>query len=659
MTVLEKNSNRELATSAETLSSLAMLKVHIDEGGDYLNYLRPYILYVIEKNLEDPITDSSISEGLRLYCGLMIPKRTVHIVLQRLSKDQYLSKISGVYIVQNILPNEDFISEKTSTLREIEFIAHELASFARLENDREISTQVATDSIIAFLAQFSIPCLKSFLRGTALPNFHNADNWRIVLVGQFLSKIQNNPKLFESFMKVAEGNMLANALLCPDLASVSKTYEKVTFFFDTPILIKLLALEGSEEEQVTRELINLIHKLNGKIRVFSHTIEELVNVIRVSSEYIDDTKGRGSIVEEARRSKRSKSDLILISEHAEQTLNELDILIYSTPAYTQNNHKFQISETAFSEILEEEIDYYNNKARDYDVKSVRSIYILRQNTKPRNIEKCTAVFVTSNTSFANAAYEFGREIQESEEVSTVITDFSLANTAWLKAPQESPDLPKKEVMAFAYAAMRPSRTFWGKVLVEAEKLEQNGEISPRDHQLLRSSHHVQTELMRLTLGEDSALNKTSIRKTLDRVSQEIRADDRKCIDKITEEKQETEGKLEKEQDRIKKIFDDAQKIAERRAKNEGRFLFILIWIAQFSISIFGIFVIFLAKDKILGITITAVGAVLAGSIRLAGAKWDIKPQKVEEKYITWRKTCLIKKYYPEFSKEQKNTSDIP
>ncbi len=67
-----------------TLSSLAMLKVKVSSGGDYLDYLRPFVNRVLSKWDESPITDSAVARGIADHCGLVIPDRTVQLVLRRL-----------------------------------------------------------------------------------------------------------------------------------------------------------------------------------------------------------------------------------------------------------------------------------------------------------------------------------------------------------------------------------------------------------------------------------------------------------------------------------------------------------------------------------------------------------------------------------------------
>src|SRR3546814_20023872 len=82
-----------------------------------------------------------------------------------------------------------------------------------------------------------------------------------------------------------------------------------------------------------------------------------------------------------------------------------------------------------------------------------------------------------------------------------------------------------EVIAFSYAALQPSNALLDKYLGEIDKLEKQGTISERDHQLLRSSDLAQKELMNLTLGEEVALTDQKVTETLTRVKSEIKKEE--------------------------------------------------------------------------------------------------------------------------------------
>ncbi len=48
-----------------TLTSLAILKVNVDQGGDYLEYLRPFILQVLVDHRPDIITDQIVCDYIQ------------------------------------------------------------------------------------------------------------------------------------------------------------------------------------------------------------------------------------------------------------------------------------------------------------------------------------------------------------------------------------------------------------------------------------------------------------------------------------------------------------------------------------------------------------------------------------------------------------------
>ena len=323
---------------------------------------------------------------------------------------------------------------------------------------------------------------------------------------------------------MVQGHMLANALLCPDLqgALKSSNYKRTTFYLDTPLLVRLLGVEGSAKERTGRELIVLLQRLKGKIATFSHSRRELEDVIRGAAAKIDRPNGRGAIVAEARRRGTTKSDLLLLAGQIDTKLIEAAIEIESTPVYLK---QFQIDETAFENILDDEVAYYNSRAREYDINSVRSIYVLRKDTQPLSVEKSGAILVTSNSAFSRAAWDYGKQHEVSREVSSVITDFSLANMAWLKEPMGAPLLPMTEILAFSYAALQPSPKLLDKFLMEIDKLKKRGGITERDHQLLRSKYQAQDELMNLTLGEEAALTEETVPEILRRVSSEIKKEE--------------------------------------------------------------------------------------------------------------------------------------
>lgn len=519
--------------TTETLTSLAMLKVNIDQGKDYLDYLRPFILHVLVMHRPDPVTDQLVHDHLRTQFGLEIPARAVQVVLKRLSRAHPLKREEGVYHITGALPDPGITSEKNKANRHIQAVVSSLLEFAKGGRQCIATEDEAITAICGFLSEFNIPCLRAYLRGTTIPTVEGKQQAHIVLVSDYVLHLQrSDPERFESFMILVQGHMLANALVCPDLQDAPKTYKGVTFYLDTPLLVQRLGLEGEPKKRATEELIRLLGNLGAAVATFSHSREELDRVLRGAADHIDSSKGRSAIILEARRSGRTKSDLLLLTGQIDQLLAEAGVDVKATPRYIED---FQIDETVFGKVLEDEVNYFNPRARDYDINSVRSVYVLRGDAAPASVEKCKAVLVSSNSAFARAAWNYGEQHEASREVSSVITDFSLANMAWLKAPMGAPLIPTTELLAYSYAALQPSKVLLDKYLSEIDKLQKQGKLSARDHQLLRSSTIAQEELVRLTLGDEAALTEETVSETLRRVTSAI--------------KEEESEKIKQEQDR--------------------------------------------------------------------------------------------------------------
>lgn len=506
-----------------TLTSLAILKVNIDQGKDYLDYLQPFVLQVLVDHNPDPITRSIIKDYIREQFALEIPDRTIEIVLKRLSKQYLITKREGKYRKTGDLPNPQIISKQAEATRRISAVLDGLRKFSQ-ETSRPLSNEEeAVTAICAFLGEFDIICLQAYLRGTAIPDLEVERRSNIVLVSDYVQQVlSTDPERFDSFLVLVQGHMLANALLCPDLQMAPHSYKNVTFYLDTPFLVQRLGCEGEYKKAAARELITLLQRLGGKVATFSHSRDELRNVLEGAALYLEKPDGRGAIVLEARRAGTTISDLLLLASSIDEQLREAKIDVLATPRYTE---KYQIDETAFEQILNDEVSYYNPRAKEYDINSVRSIYVIRGNHSALSIENARAVLVTTNNAFAEAAWKYGQHSESSKAVSSVITDFTLANIAWLKAPIGASSIPKTQLFAFSYAALEPSNELLSKYLVEIDKLKDRGTITERDHQLLRSNPRVYRDLMHLTLGEDAALTDEAITTTLERVSEEIKKEE--------------------------------------------------------------------------------------------------------------------------------------
>ena len=513
--------------STSTLTSLAILKVDVDRGNDYLDYLKPFVLQTLVDNRPRLIDSQIVRNYILAQFGLDIPDATIEIVLKRIARTGQIRKSNRVYRIAGELSDPELTRKSALALQDIELVLNELMKFSELTARPIRDTNRAVTVICAFLSRFGISCLRSYLRGTTIPRVEGTAVTDIVLVSNFIHDISTgNPDLFRRFLTIVQGNMLANALLCSDLSHVKSSYRRVEFFFDTPLLIQALGLDGLLKKSATIELIETLSKLGGRARYFTHTFDELKRVLLASASKTRVGDARDHIVYEATKCGMTRSDLLLLAESCGEKLDGLGLEEIPTPPYTED---YQIDEKEFELLLDNDVSYLNPRARQHDINSVRSIYVIRKGRPVRSIEKCRAILVTSNTGFAKSAWEYGKRHDSNYAASSVISDLSLANISWLKKPMIVPSIPKSQLLSLSYAAMQPSIELLTRYMREIDRLEESQEFSPNDLQLLRSGLFLHTEISKATLGDPSLFDGETATEVLKRLSDELKHDENRKL----------------------------------------------------------------------------------------------------------------------------------
>jgi hypothetical protein len=517
------------------LASLAMLKVNLDAGGkDYIDYFVPFIGFLLNRDRPDPVTTDIVKELLAKEFRLNVPSHPTEYALRRLAEQGFLRKDNYVYRFAKPYPVADLHTRRETMRQRYEQILHRLGKFAA-GHQIEWSDSDSTNALLSYLRRFSIECLRTYTKGSPLPDTPPLDQRGLYTVSLFVKSLyESDRQAFDRFIDVVKGHMLANALVCSDLKSISRNFGAVIFYFDTPLVLRLLNLEGDAKRVACNELIELIQALKGQCAVFDHTFEESKSVIDADERNLDNPAARGRVIEEIRRRGITKSDLFLMSQKLEDLLKEKGLSRRRTPRYVGRNQQFQIDEALLESSIRDEITYMNPRAIEFDINSIRSIYALRQGKAPSRIEDAGAVLVTSNAGLARATFEYGREHESTRAVSAVVTDFSLANVAWLKAPLKAPELPELEVMAACYAALEPPTDLWTDYVAEIDKLQALGTISADDHQLLRYSQPARSALMNLTGGSEVGFSAKTVHEVLARmradVREELLADHQKALE---------------------------------------------------------------------------------------------------------------------------------
>lgn len=175
---------------------------------------------------------------------------------------------------------------------------------------------------------------------------------------------------------------------------------------------------------------------------------------------------------------------------------------------------------------------------------------------------------------------------------------------------------------------------------EVDKLERDGRISPRDHQILRSDIRVHDELMDLTLGDEAALTEERISETLQRVTTEIRSEEAMKLDAEEKAHRKTRAELDEIYVRNQRLI----RALYWRCNRKSRI---------FAAAVTGLFVVGLVigvlagigvrvDDPILGWGLVA-GSVTVGIFSLANLWFGTTVQKLHIRIRAWCRTWLLRR----------------
>ena len=553
-------------THAETLTSLALLKVNQDTRRlDFFDYLAPFVGFVLMRKRPTQVNSPEIKKLVFEEFGLIFPHAAIELVLRRFAGKGYLSLRNQVYTISRDIPLPDIEQRRAEFKRVEKILIHGLQEHAA-NYGLHWSEEKTAAAIISYISQFSIECLKAYASGSPLPEFKHITFKDLTTVNLYVRHIyETSMDLFDCLVTLVKGHILANALIGPDLQSLPSKFKSVHFYLDTPIILGLLGINGTYKEAIAKELLDLLKNLRGVPCVFEHTHQEVHGVLRACQSLIDNPIHHSRMIDEMRSRGITSSDFDLLRADLERRYDDYGIALRKSPEYDPN---YEIDESILEKAIEDEVKYLNPKALIYDVNSIRSVYALRRGKSPVRLEDCGVVLVTSNAALAQVTYQYGQRFESSTEVSVVITDFSLANIAWLKAPLSAPDLPKLEIIANCYAAMEPAEPLWTRYVEEIDKLQKMGTITVEMHQHLRYSRRAGRELVNLTLGSEDAFSEMTVPHIVEKAEEVIAGKH------ITE--------LQKEHEDHEKTKIELTQVKKNVEKIEGRLLYISSKIGKFA-----------------------------------------------------------------------------
>jgi hypothetical protein len=532
-------------TTRAAITSLAILKVNWDTlKRDYIENFVPLVVECVRSAPDDVVALPQVQEALRSQFGLALPLNPLRQVLQRAAKQGYLTRSQGIFTrdaARCASLNFGEVQQRVSRIHDN--VVNALKEFAAHEHKTAWSTDETEAALLAFIAENGLAFLYAEAERTPLV-LDKAPSGAPFIVGSFLSQIrERDVRLLEDVEVLIKGNILANSLFLPDQGRLQQRFQKTRVYLDTSIIIFAAGYAGKDRQAPCSELLELLREYGAELYCFPGTYDEVRGILDACTarlKYGQLRTAYGPTIEYFIQEGYRASDVELMAARLPQKLSSLGIRIDSKPPY---EHQFQIDEAALERHLQREIGYHNEKARLHDVDCVSAIARLRRGQDSYAVETCRAVFVTTNFALVRTTRSFFQADSSPGATALCITDYALGNLLWLKNPTSAPDLPRKRLIADAYAAMQPPDSLWKLYLAEIARLEDTNNVSADDYYLLRHSTAAKAALMEITRGDASAFAEGTVAEVLAIAREHLRADLQQDLEAEKHRRHETELRL--------------------------------------------------------------------------------------------------------------------
>jgi hypothetical protein len=530
------------------LASLAILKVNWDTSGiDYIECFVPFVVESVRRSSDDAISLHALQNDLKTQFTIDMPLNALKMVLTRARKRGFLRKEHDV-LYRNIeqCSKTRFKERQVKVEATYDAVLQRLQQYAKENHNLDWSASDASEGLNTFLRDNSLALLFSVAEGGVYTSSQDRSS-RHFVVGSFIADAQqrNDNQLIEDITVLSQGNLLLNVLYLPSPDKLSKKFSNTRVYLDTSFLASAVGFAGPVRAAAPLELIALLKEYDAPLYCFRMSLEETLRILNHCAERLRSQRASdwpGSFLEYFVETRRTASDIELLATRLPQKLRDLSISIDEKPAYEGT---FLIDETGFEKAIEDAIHYLNPKARAHDVDCISAVARLRRGRIAYCPEESHALFVTMNSTLAQTTRRFFQDESSPGAVTLCMIDYALGNLLWLKNPTITPDLPKKQLLAHAYAAIQPPEPLWKKYLIEAARLQEEGKVSSEDYYLLRYSLASKKILMEVTRGDESAFVEGTVQEVLDIAKERLRADLTQALVIEKGERQRVDNELQK------------------------------------------------------------------------------------------------------------------
>lgn len=560
---------------SSTICSYAILKANWEENKYYIDSFIPIIAECIRLSRHDIVSIQDLKTEVKNRFGLDIPLNSINYILKRVKKIGYIKyDKTRTAFVRDLkkLDELNFSAYQNEFYKAHTRVIESIKEYTLRKHDEEWTNELIEKALLAYIEKNQITLLedaiyKKINKSGSIPN----DSYSNYIIGSFFRfAFDNNLEEFQYLETIIKGNMLANTIYLPDPGKIHMKFKNTSVYLDTSFLMFALGYSGDAREEPCKELLDLLRLNGAKLKCFSHNVDEIRGNLRTCIPRLDwSSKDEmygliAETIENFRRKGIGPIDIEDMINRLPTKLDDLHVEIVEKPDYLSKS-KYLINESELTSMIQTNMPRQTDQALKTDVDSISAILRLREGHKAMYVEESKAIFVTTNHTLANTSREFYIKNIDNDSIPPAITDTVLTNLLWVKTPLKAPDLPRKRILAYCYAATKPEEHLWQKYIAEIHKLMDDGQITLKDYLNFRYNQMAKDALMNLTKGDENAFTQGTVDEIIRVMNEEARKAFEDELEKTKAEKEKLEVAVTKKDKRIEEIkntiFDISEKFA--------------------------------------------------------------------------------------------------
>ncbi|MCQ2801526.1 MAG: hypothetical protein MJ232_00230 [archaeon] len=449
--------------------------------------------------------------------NLKLTKLLVSNCLNRLLDKDYLKKRDKDYIVnREKIKTQNFEESYSAIANEMNEFVDKFLDYYNEEIQPNISREQADKIVCDYIENLNNNVSKikhnSIFRSNDLGTFD-----------LFLKKIkEENVKLFDVFKKVVIGRVFTAVILENDITQENSnlSFENLNIYLDSDFIFNALGLNYYSSSIEYVEMIEVLKKLNAKLYIFPHTLEEMKRVINNCHTWVNNVNFD--------QMKASKTAIYFVFNKA--TDDEINSWYYSLEERinglgieVDNNCNIDYNEKDLSGLYQQDI--FDKITKEYklsdveisqkfdtydaDAKSIYAIHKLRKGNNASSLKNVKYIFVTHNSALCSVANQINEEKFHSETIPLVLNDRLLNVLLWFSTPHYSEITNVMFLVPSAYHAFEPSAEMVKNFYDVLNKMKDVDQITDSALFDWRTNPILQQNVMELTRNNPCKLDSTT------------------------------------------------------------------------------------------------------------------------------------------------------